>query len=533
MIALARLQYLNGRKLPVSTTFFMSSDSSKFTGTGTGGDIMKVDLNEQFDKADMAWIGTAAVLVWIMIPGVGLLYSGMSRKKHALSLMWASIMACCVTTFQWFFWGYSLVFSEGGSVFLGTMKNFALMDVFGAPAVVTSVPAILFCFYQGMFAAVTAILMVGAGCERARLGPMMVFLFIWLTVVYCPIAYWTWGANGWLFNLGALDFAGGGPVHENSGFAALAYSLLLGKRHDPLTTGKVPKYKPHSVSSIVLGTIFLWFGWFGFNGGSTGNATIRSWYACVNTNLAAACGGLTWMFVDWFRTGGKWSTVGLCTGAIAGLVGITPAAGFVPVYTAPVFGVIPAIVCNFAVDLKSLLQIDDGLDVFALHGVGGICGSILTGLFAADYVGASDGSVANDPLGASLYQGWFNHHYKQLGYQLAGTCSVGLWSFVVTFIILFVLDKVPQLRLRLHEDEELMGTDLTEIGEFAYHEEDIESNDSDKLPYVIDPIRSTDARVAKLKAALSNPEGAIDGTTAHGEIHSPDDATTSENSKSG
>ena len=502
------------------------SDSGNFTGTGTGGDSLTVNLNDQFDKADMAWIGAASALVWIMIPGVGLLYSGLSRKKHALSLLWASIMAACLTGFQWFFWGYSLVFSQTNtSPFLGSLDNFALKDVLGAPAVVTSLPGILFCLYQGMFAATTAILMVGAGCERARLGPMMVFLFCWLTVVYCPIAYWTWGAEGWLFKLGALDFAGGGPVHENSGFAALAYSLWLGKRHDPLTIGKVPKYKPHSVSSIVLGTVFLWFGWFGFNGGSTGNASIRSWYACVNTNLAAASGGLTWMFVDYFRTGGKWSTVGLCMGAIAGLVGITPAAGFVPVYTSVIFGVVPAIVCNFAVDLKLIFQIDDGMDVFSLHGVGGICGSLLTGLFAADYIAATDGSVA---LGADpIAGGWMNGHYKQLGYQLAGTVSVGAWSFVVTSILLLVMDRIPMLRIRLHEDEELMGTDLAEIGEFAYYEE--EAKNPEESPYVIEPIRSTDARVARLKAAVSGGEApkVVDGTTADGEgFVSPDDGTT-------
>ncbi|CAK7907668.1 ammonium transporter Mep2p [[Candida] anglica] len=498
---------------------------SGITGTGTGGDSMTVDLNQQFDAANMAWIGTAAALVWIMIPGVGLLYSGLSRKKHALSLIWAAIMAACLTTFQWFFWGYSLVFTHtSSSPFLGNLDNFALMKVLGAPAIVTLVPDILFCFYQGMFAATTAILMVGAGCERARLGPMMVFLFCWLTVVYCPIAYWTWGGNGWLFKLGALDFAGGGPVHENSGFAALAYSLILGKRHDPLTQGKVPKYKPHSVSSVVLGTVFLWFGWFGFNGGSTGNASIRSWYACVNTNLAAACGGLTWMFVDWFRTGGKWSTVGLCTGAIAGLVGITPAAGFVPVYTSVVFGIVPAIVCNFAVDLKTILGIDDGMDVFALHGVGGICGSILTGLFAADYIAATDGSVAGDPS-LAIAGGWMNHHYKQLGYQLAGSCSVGLWSFCITAILLFITDKIPKLRLRLHEDEELLGTDLAQIGEYAYTNED----DEEHQPYVLEPIRSTDARLAKLKSATT-AEAPIEGTTAEGEVVSPD-GTASENSK--
>ncbi|CAH2350202.1 ammonium transporter Mep2p [[Candida] railenensis] len=498
---------------------------SGITGTGTGGNDMEVDLNVQFDRGDMAWIGTASALVWIMIPGVGLLYSGLSRKKHALSLIWASIMAACLTSFQWFFWGYSLVFTHtSGSPFLGNLQNFALMDVLGAPGVVTTVPDILFCFYQGMFAATTAILMVGAGCERARLGPMMIFLFCWLTVVYCPIAYWTWGANGWLYALGGLDFAGGGPVHQNSGFAALAYSLVLGKRHDPLTQGKVPKYKPHSVSSIVLGTIFLWFGWFGFNGGSTGNASIRSWYAAVNTNLAAASGGLTWMFVDWFRTGGKWSTVGLCTGAIAGLVGITPAAGFVPVYTAPIFGVVPGIVCNFAVDLKVLLGIDDGMDVFSLHGIGGICGSVLTGLFAADYVAASDGSGPTAPIDG----GWMNHHYKQLGYQLAGVCAIGAWSFVVTAILLFITDKIPKLRIRLHEDEELLGTDLAEIGEYAYHADEEEE---DHQAYVLEPIRSTEARLNKLKSATQKEgEAPLPAeATAHGEVSA--DGTASETSK--
>lgn len=465
---------------------------SGLTGEGTGGDVFKVDLNTQFDSADMAWIGTASVLVWIMIPGVGLLYSGLSRKKHALSLMWAALMAACVTAFQWFFWGYSLVFAHNGSEFLGTLQNFCLRNVLGAPGVVTTVPDILFCLYQGMFAAVTAILMVGVGCERARLGPMMVFLFIWLTVVYAPIAYWTWGGNGWLFNLGALDFAGGGPVHENSGFAALAYSLWLGKRHDPLTQGKVPKYKPHSVSSIVLGTVFLWFGWFGFNGGSTGNAKMRSWYACVNTNIAAACGGLTWMFVDYFRTGGKWSTVGLCTGAIAGLVGITPAAGYVPVYTSIIFGIVPGIICNFAVDLKQYLGIDDGMDVWALHGVGGFVGNFMTGLFAADYVAMIDGTEIDG--------GWMNHHWKQLGYQLAGSVSVAAWSFVVTSILLLAMDRVPFLRIRLHEDEEMLGTDLAQIGEYAYYDDD---QDPENSPYVLEPIRSTDAIRDKLRTATT------------------------------
>lgn len=502
--------------------------SDGITGTGTGGDSLTTNLNTQFEGADMVWVGTAGALVWIMIPGIGLLYSGLSRKKHALSLLWASLMACCVTTFQWFFWGYSLVFSHSDSnQILGNLSNFCLKEVLGRPSIVTTVPDILFCFFQGMFAGVTAILLVGAGCERARLGPMMVFLFIWLTVVYGPIAFWVWGGNGWLYNLGSLDFAGGGPVHENSGFAALAYSLVLGKRHDPLVTGKVPKYRPHSVTSIVFGTIFLWFGWFGFNGGSTGNSSIRSWYACVNTNLAAATGGLAWMFVDWFRTGGKWSTVGLCMGAIAGLVGITPAAGFVPVYTAVAFGVVPAVICNFAVDLKNILQIDDGMDVFALHGVGGFIGSVMTGLFAADYVAATDGATV-------IKGGWINHHWKQLGYQLAASTSIAAWSFTVTAIVLLAMDRVPFLRLRLHEDEELMGVDLAEIGEYAYYEEDETGLGPKSSPYVLEPIRSNDPKVKKLLEASRKEKAAhesqeVDGTAPNGEAFSPVDS--SDNSK--
>lgn len=473
--------------------------------TAPDGNVFTVDYNLQFDKGDMAWIGASLALVWLMIPGIGLLYSGISRKKHALSLLWASIMACCVTGFQWFFWGYSLTFSlSSTSPFLGNLRNFALMKVLGEPSPVSSLPEMLYCLYQGMFAGVTAALMVGAGCERARLGPMMIFLFIWLTVVYCPIAYWTWSPKGWLAVLGSLDFAGGGPVHMASGFAALAYSLMLGKRHDPLTTSKVPKYKPHSVSLIVLGTVFLWFGWYGFNGGSTGNASIRSWYACMNTNIAASCGGLTWMFVDWFRTGGKWSVVGLCMGAIAGLVGITPAAGYVPIYTAIVFGVVPAIACNFAVDIKQLIGIDDGMDVFALHGVGGASGAVLTALFAADYVAASDGSVVANAA-ARINGGWFNHHYVQLGYELAAITSIFAWSTVVTGLILFILDKIPKLRLRLHEDEELLGTDAAQIGEYDYDHHHhgaagVAGPVSDSA-YVLEPIRSTEARVNALRLA--------------------------------
>lgn len=212
--------------------------SFNFTGTptghGTGGDSLTTDLNAQFELADMVWLGVSAAGVWIMVPGIGLLYSGLARKKHALSLLWASMMASAVCIFQWFFWGYSLAFSHHtrGHGFIGTLEFFGFRDVLGAPSADAAVPDVLWAGFQGMFAAVTGILMLGGACERARLFPMMVFLFIWMTIVYCPIACWTWNPTGWLAKLGAIDYAGGGVVHINSGHGALVYALILGKRND-------------------------------------------------------------------------------------------------------------------------------------------------------------------------------------------------------------------------------------------------------------------------------------------------------------
>lgn len=435
------------------------------TTSVTGGNSLTQDVNAQYDLANMVWIMVSSALVWIMVPGVGFLYSGLSRKKHALSLIWASMMTISLVSFTWFFWGYSLTFSHSASSFMGNLDNFALMNVLAAPSVGSdALPDILYCFYQGMFACITGMIMVGGAHERGRLGPMMIYLFVWITVVYCPIACWTWNPNGWLAQLGSLDFAGGGPVHIASGAGALAYALICGKRHDP-AADRMPMYRPHSVNSVVLGTVFLWFGWFGFNGGSSGNATIRGFYAANSTNIAAACGCLTWMFIDYFRKGRKWSTVGMCSGAVAGLVGITPAAGFVPVYTSVPIGIIAAAAANFAVDLKHLLHIDDGLDVFALHGVGGIAGSVCTGLFAADYIARLDGATEIDG-------GWMNHNYVQLGYQLAAIVSTLAWSFVVSSIILLAMNQVPFLKLRLTIEKEVDGVDKAQIGEFTFDWED-------------------------------------------------------------
>lgn len=485
------------------------------TGEGTGGNSLTTDLNTQFDLANMGWIGVASAGVWIMVPGIGLLYSGLSRKKHALSLLWASMMASAVCIFQWFFWGYSLAFSHNtrGNGFIGTLEFFGFRNVLGAPSSVSSLPDILFAVYQGMFAAVTGALMLGGACERARLFPMMVFLFLWMTIVYCPIARWVWNAEGWLVKLGGLDYAGGLCVHLTSGHGGLVYALILGKRNDPVTRKGMPKYKPHSVTSVVLGTVFLWFGWMFFNGGSAGNATIRAWYSIMSTNLAAACGGLTWMVIDYFRCGRKWTTVGLCSGIIAGLVGITPAAGFVPIWSAVVIGVVTGAGCNLAVDLKSLLRIDDGLDCYSIHGVGACIGCVLTGIFAADYVNATAGSYISPIDG-----GWINHHYKQVGYQLAGMCAALAWTVTVTSILLLTMNAIPFLKLRLSADEEELGTDAAQIGEFTYEE---------STAYIPEPIRSKTS--AQMPPPHENIDDKIVGNTDAEKNSTPSDASSTKN----
>ncbi|KAG0667301.1 ammonium transporter [Monosporozyma unispora] len=491
--------------------------SYNFTGTptghGTGGDSLTTDMNTQFELANMTWLGVCAAGVWLMVPGIGLLYSGLSRKKHSLSSLWLSLTGVCVCIFQWFFWGYSLTFSHHtkGNGFLGTLEFFGFRDVLGAPSADSAAPDILYAVFQGMFASVAGVLAMGGGGERARLFPMMVFLFLWMTLVYCPCACWTWNSTGWLAVLGSLDFAGG-VVHQTAGHGALMYALVLGRR-DKKKNGTIPKYKPHSVTSVVLGTVFLWFGWQFFNPGSAGNATIRAWYAAMNTNLAAAAGGLTWMCIDYFRYDGKWTTVGLCSGIISALVGITPGAGFVPIWASFVIGVVTAVGCNFAVDVQYMLKIDDGFAVWALHGVGGCIGAVLTGVFAADYVNATSGSYISPIAG-----GWLNHHWKQVGYQLASMTAICAWTCVVTTIILLVMDRIPWLKIRLLPEEEERGTDAAEIGEFTYQSDEEEGgneileNGEEDYTFIPQPVRSRVSVVASIKNKFSHKEDKIETT---------------------
>ncbi|KAK1573026.1 ammonium transporter AmtB-like domain-containing protein [Colletotrichum navitas] len=316
----------------------------------------------------------------------------------------------------------------------------------------------------------------------------MVFAFIWATIVYDPIAYWTWNSNGWLFTLGSLDFAGGTPVHISSGAAALAYSLMLGKRTGYNKVHGLP-YRPHNVTHVVLGTVFLWVGWFGFNGGSALASNLRAVMACFNTNLAAGVGGVTWMLLD-YRLEKKWSTIGFCSGAIAGLVAITPGAGFVTPWASVIFGIVGGTVCNFGTKLKFVLGIDDGLDIFAVHGIGGMAGNILTGIFAASYITALDGAYTGEN---AIAGGWIEHNYVQLGYQLAGSVAGFTWSFVLTSLILFLMNFIPGLSLRVNADDEDLGLDDCQLGEFAYDYVEVTRHVSDLSPSSHDGVPGSSA----------------------------------------
>ncbi|KAL9121304.1 MAG: hypothetical protein Q9187_002138 [Circinaria calcarea] len=425
----------------------------------TGGNSLTEDLNVFYESGDIAWIITATALVLLMIPGVGFFYSGLARRKSALSLIWLSMMATGFISFQWFFWGYSLAFSHNAHSYIGNLENIGFRNVLAAPSLGSpKIPDLLYAVYQGMFACITVALAVGAVAERGRMLPCVIFMWVWSTIIYDPIACWTWNPNGWVYRLGGLDFAGGTPVHISSGSAALAYSLMLGKRRGHGTHEL--NYRPHNVTHIVIGTVFLWVGWFGFNAGSALGANIRAVMAAVVTNLAASTGGVTWCLLD-YRLEKKWSTVGFCSGVVAGLVAITPGSGFVPAWAAVIFGVVGAAACNYATKLKFFFGIDDALDIFAVHTIGGLVGNILTGFFAADYIAHLDGFSV-------IEGGWLNRHWIQMGYQLADSFSGFAYSFGGSCLILFLINLIPGCSLRASEEAEVLGIDEAEIGEFAY-----------------------------------------------------------------
>jgi len=415
-----------------------------------------------FDTGDVAFQIICTGLVWIMTPGLAYFYSGMARSKSALSLIMVCFLAIAVVSVQWWMFGFSLTFS-------GSSKNGFIGDfqyAFGrhmngpkdALPFVPTLPISVFACFQMTFAIITAGLIFGGPAERMRVLPTIIFIFIWTTIVYDPIAFWSWSENGWLRKLGSLDFAGGTPVHIASGAAGLAYSIVLGKRQG---LGK-EKFKPHNLSNVFLGTALLWFGWFGFNAGSALGSNARAGMALLTTNLSTAVGGITWVLIDYHREK-KLSALGFCSGAVAGLVGITPGAGFVSPCPAAAIGLITACVCNFGIKIKDKIGFDDALDVFGVHCVGGITGNILTGIFAQKYIQNLDGALSFKKQG-----GWLDGSWNQILFQLVGCVAGFFWSFILTFTILKIMDHIPGLRIRVERDAEVFGVDQSEMGEVAY-----------------------------------------------------------------
>lgn len=455
-------------------------------------------------------------MVMVMVPGLGFLYSGLARRKSALSMIFACLGSYSIMTFQWYFWGYSLAFSRyaTNNPFIGDLKQFGLMNTLGYPSQGSVlIPDLLYSFYQLQFAAVTAAIVMGAIAERGRIMPAMIFIFCWATIVYCPIAYWVWNANGWAFKWGVLDYAGGGPVEIASGMSALAYSMVLGRRQEKMMLN----FRPHNVSLITLGTVFLWFGWLGFNGGSAFGANLRAVYACWNSTITAMFGAMTWVLLDW-RLARKWSMVGWCSGAISGLVAATPASGFIPLWASVVLGISTGVVCNFATKIKYWIKIDDSMDVFAEHGVAGMVGLFFNGVFAATYVIGLDGVSTGAFAG-----GWIHRNWIQLGQQVAYISVVTAWSFVVSAIIAYAINFIPGLKLRGSDEAELLGMDDDQLGEFAY----------DYVEVRRDYLAWTPTHGDMDKGEVEVPQGDRHGIQGHSDMLEGRDPNSSQDSSDG
>jgi len=401
----------------------------------------------------------ATALVFFMTPGLAFFYGGLVRAKNLVNTIMMSFMSIAIVSIVWVLWGYSLAFGTGNA-FIGDFSHLGLSGISFTSAEGDDIPPLLFVAFQMMFAIITPALITGAFAERFKFSTYLIFLVIWSTVVYAPITHWVWAStcieacatdapveiNGWLWDLGALDFAGGTVIHINAGMAAVAAALLVGKRRNP-------GLQPNNVPFVVLGAAILWLGWFGFNAGSAVAANDLAANAFLVTSLAASTAALTWGVISHLKTG-KMGAVGVATGAVAGLVAITPAAGAVNAMGALAIGFGAGLICFYAVELLHKTKMDDALDVFAVHGIGGIWGAIATGIFALEAItGGTKGLIEGN--------------IEQVGIQAVGVIATVAYSGVVSLIILFILDKIPGLGLRSSESDEDIGLDLAEHGEQA------------------------------------------------------------------
>ena len=395
------------------------------------------------DTGDTAWMLVSSALVLVMLPGLALFYGGMVRSKNVLSTSMHTFAAMAIIGVQWIAFGYSLAFGGSGAL-IGGLDHLFLNGI--TPDSLTgTIPTYVFVMFQGMFAIITPALISGAVAERMKFSTYCVFILLWATLVYDPLCHWVWGEGGWLLTLGALDFAGGTVVHLSSGISALVIALLLGKRIGyPLE-----RMTPHNLPMTLLGAGLLWFGWFGFNAGSALSSGGSAALAFATTQTAAAAGALSWILIEWFHAG-KPSALGAASGIIAGLVVITPAAGFVTPGWALLMGLSAGLVCYGGVMMKHRFGYDDSLDAFGIHGLGGAWGAIATGLFAT--VGATG------LIGGNLHQ---------LGVQVLGVIAAGAYAVVVTLALLFILGKT--MGLRVEKDDERMGLDQSSHSETGYN----------------------------------------------------------------
>jgi len=403
------------------------------------------------NAGDTAWVLVSAALVMLMTPGLAFFYGGLVREKNVLGTIMHSFVVITIVSLLWVVVGYSLAFGPDHGGIIGGLDWSFLRHVGQAPNpdYSSTIPHQAFMVFQMMFAVITPALIIGALAERARFSSFVIFMAAWSLLVYAPIAHWVWAPGGWLRELGALDFAGGTVVHVNAGIAALVAAIMYGRR---LEYGK-EALEPHDVSMMMLGVGLLWFGWFGFNAGSALAANGLAINAFVVTHVAAATAALTWMLISWWQTR-KASVVGVGAGAVAGLVAITPASGFVDVAPAIAIGAGAGAFCYMAVQLRHRLHLDDTLDVVGVHGVGGAWGALATGIFA---------TVAVNAAGAN---GLIHGNPGQLGAQALAVVVTLAYSLVVTLLILRVLDLV--LGLRVSEEEEKIGLDMSQHGERAY-----------------------------------------------------------------
>ncbi len=416
------------------------------------------------DSGNTAWILTATILVLLMtIPGLAFFYGGLVRRKNVLSIMMQCLVLTGVITIVWVAFGYSMVFGtsfmESGHPLAFIMGGFDKVFLYGITLdtlTAGNIPELLFAMFQCMFAVITPALIIGAFAERIKFSGFLLFSVLWAILVYNPMAHWVWG-GGWMAQMGAIDFAGGTVVHINAGVSALVMALLLGRRKGYRTTGH--PITPHNVPFVVLGTAMLWLGWFGFNAGSGLAADGLAANALLVTHLATAVAAVVWMTLEWFINK-KPTVVGFCTGAVAGLVAITPAAGSVDVLGSLVIGLASGVICFIMVAyVKTKLKYDDALDAFGVHGVGGFVGAILTGVFATQFITGTEGA-----------QGALYGDVHQLWVQLVCNVAAIAYSAVMTFILFKIVDKI--VGLRVTKEEEAIGLDITQHGEMAYSEDE-------------------------------------------------------------